>query len=118
MLYGVSVGVALSAIVAVLTFFANRRLPYKKMLVITGVMLGLVLLVMVGEQAQEMQLAHWLPTTAIPRFERLLPEWLGLWFAIFPTVETLTAQAIAAILVLGSYFVVNVQLRRRRMVPP
>ena len=116
-LYGVSVGVALSAIVAVLTFFANRRLPYKKMLVVTGVMLGVVLLVMVGEQAQEMQLAHWLPTTPIPSLERLLPEWLGLWFAIFPTVETLTAQAIAAILVLGSYFVVNVQLRRRRMVP-
>ena len=116
-LYGVSVGVALSAIVAVLTFFANRRLPYKKMLVVTGVMLGVVLLVMVGEQAQEMQLAHWLPTTPIPGLERLLPEWLGLWFAIFPTVETLTAQAIAAILVLGSYFVVNAQLRRQRMVP-
>ena len=114
-LYGVSVGLALSVIVAVLTFVANRRLPYKKMLVVTGMMLGLVLLVMVGEQAQEMQLAHWLPTTPIPGLERVLPEWLGLWFAVFPTIETLAAQAIAAILVLGSYFVVNTQLRRRRL---
>ena len=103
-------------IVAALTFVANRRLPYKKMLVVTGVMLGVVLLVMFGEQAQEMQLAHWLPTTSIPQLGRLLPEWLGLWFAVFPTVETLTAQAIAAVLVLGSYFVVNAQLRRRRAV--
>lgn len=113
-LYGVVVGVFLSVIVAVLTFLANRRLPYKKMLVATGVMLGVVLLVMVGEQAQEMQLAHWLPTTPIPSLQRVLPDWLGLWLAVFPTVETLSAQAIAAVLVLGSYFIVNTQLRRRR----
>jgi high-affinity iron transporter len=74
------------------------------MLVLTGVMLGGVLLVMVGEQAQEMQLAHWLPTTEIPRLAGVIPAWMGLWFSIFPTVETLAAQAIAAILVVGSYF--------------
>jgi len=114
-LYGVSVGMTLSAIVAVLTFVANRRLPYKKMLIVTGIMLGVVLLVMVGEQAQEMQLAHWLPTTPIPGLDRVLPEWLGLWLAVFPTVETLAAQAIAAVVVLGSYFIVNAQLRQRRV---
>jgi high-affinity iron transporter len=113
-LYGVAIGTGISAIVAALTFLANRRLPYKKMLIATGVMLGIVLLVMVGEQAQEMQLAHWLPTTPIHGLERVLPSWVGLWFAVFPTVETLAAQAVAALLVLGSYFVVNAQLRRRR----
>jgi high-affinity iron transporter len=113
-LYGVGIGIALSAIVALLTFLANRRLPYKKMLIATGVLLGIVLLVMVGEQAQEMQLAHWLPTTPIRSLQHV-PEWLGLWFAVFPTVETLAAQAIAAVLVLGSYFIVNAQLRRRRV---
>jgi high-affinity iron transporter len=114
-LYGVGVGLGLSAVVAALTFLANRRLPYKKMLIVTGVLLGGVLLVMVGEEAQEMQLAHWLPTTLIPAVERFLPGWMGLWFALFPTVETLAAQAIAALLILGSYFVVNVQLRRARI---
>jgi high-affinity iron transporter len=39
---------------------------------------------------------------------------MGLWFAVFPTVETLVAQAIAAVLVLGSYAVVEVQLSRQR----
>jgi high-affinity iron transporter len=113
-LYGVAVGLVLSAIVAVLTFVANRRLPYKKMLIVTGVLLGVVLVVMVGEQAQEMQLAHWLPTTVIRPLARLIPEWLGLWLAVFPTVETLTAQTVAALVVLGSYFIVNAQLRRRQ----
>ena len=35
------------------------------MLVLTGVMLGAVLIVMVGESVQELQLAHWLPTTEL-----------------------------------------------------
>ena len=33
-----------------------------------------------------------------------IPGWVGLWFAVFPTVEGLVAQALAAALVLGSYF--------------
>src|SRR5207253_9357065 len=103
-LYGVGVGAFLTVIVAVLTFIANRRLPYKKMLIGTGVLLGVVLLVMVGEQAQEMQLAHWIPTTPISLLERSIPKWMGLWFAVFRTVETLVAQLLAAVLVLGSYF--------------
>jgi high-affinity iron transporter len=45
------------------------------MLVLTGIMLGGVLLVMVGEQAQEMQLAHWLPSTYIPAIARIVPPW-------------------------------------------
>jgi len=84
-LYGVSVGLALTVIVGILTFVAHRRLPYRRMLVFTGVMLGLVLLVMVGEQAQEMQLAQWLPTTPIVSLQHVIPGWMGLWFAVFPT---------------------------------
>ncbi|MBV9492293.1 MAG: iron permease [Verrucomicrobia bacterium] len=103
-LAGTLVGVALSAMAAVLTFVAHRRLPYRKMLVLTGIMLGGVLIVMVGEQAQEMQLAHWLPTTEIKPLAAVTPPWLGTWFAVFPTVETLAGQLLAASLVIGSYF--------------
>ena len=110
-LYGVLLGLLFSGIVAVLTFVAHRRLPYRRMLILTGVMLGAVLLVMVGEEAQEMQLAHWIPTTALPRLAVLIPPWMGIWFSIFPTVETLAAQAVATLLVVGSYFASRVQRR-------
>jgi high-affinity iron transporter len=103
-LYGVILGLLFTGIVAVLTFLAHRKLPYKKMLVLTGILLGGVLLIMVGEQAQEMQLAHWLPTTPIPWLASIIPGWMGLWFSVFPTVETLAAQAIAGVAVIGSYF--------------
>jgi high-affinity iron transporter len=101
---GVAVGACATAIVAVLTFVAHRHLAYRKMLVATGVMLACVLIVMVGEEAQEMQLAGWLPTTPIARLAKLIPSWAGMWFSVFPTLETLTAQLLAAALVFGSYF--------------
>jgi high-affinity iron transporter len=110
-LYGVLLGLLFSGVVAVLTFLAHRRLPYRRMLILTGVMLGVVLLVMVGEEAQEMQLAHWIPTTELPRLAVLIPPWMGLWFSVFPTVETLVAQMVATLLVVGSYFAARVQRR-------
>jgi high-affinity iron transporter len=103
-LKGALVGLLLSGIVALLTFVLQQRLPYRKMLITTGVLLGVVLLVMVGEQAQEMQLAHWISRTEIPWLVEALPAWMGMWFAIFPTYETLIAQGLAAVLVVGSYY--------------
>jgi high-affinity iron transporter len=101
---GALLGLILTGMVAILTFVANRRLPYRKMLIVTGVLLGGVLLVMVGEQAQEMQLAHWIPTTEIASLKALVPAWAGLWFSVFPTVETLAAQGLAGGIVIGSYY--------------
>jgi len=111
---GVCAGVLLSGAVAVLTFVAHRKLPYRKMLVLTGVLLGVVLIVMAGEQAQEMQLAGWIPTTGIGPLAGVIPAWMALWFSVFPTVETLAAQAAAGALVLGSYFTANRSALRRR----
>jgi len=107
-LEGVLIGLVFTALVAILNFVAHRHLPYKKMLVVTGVMLGAVLLIMVGEQAQEMQLAHWIPMTPIAALQ-WIPSWMGLWFSVYPTVETLVAQALAAILVIGSYVAARYQ---------
>src|SRR3979411_1256821 len=56
-LKGALLGMMLTGMAAVLTFVLQQRLPYRKMLITTGILLGVVLLVMVGEQAQEMQLA-------------------------------------------------------------
>jgi high-affinity iron transporter len=100
-LEGTAVGLGLTAIVAALVFMANKKLPFKKMLVTTGVLLGAVLLIMVGEEAQEMQQAGWLHTTTIHHLA--IPDWAGVWFSVFPTVQTLAAQGLAAALVIGSY---------------
>jgi high-affinity iron transporter len=103
-LKGALLGTVLTGMVAMVTFVLQQRLPYRKMLITTGILLGVVLLVMVGEQAQEMQLAHWISTTPIDSLKPYIQPWMGLWFAVFPTVETLVAQLIAAVLVIGSYY--------------
>ncbi len=113
-LVGALIGLFLTCIVAVLTFVAHRKLPYRKMLIVTGVMLGFVLLVMVGEQAFEMQQAGWIRTTQIDSLASVIPPWAGVWFSVFPTVETLVAQALAALLVIGSYFAARVHTAKQR----
>src|SRR5207249_1060516 len=103
-LKGALLGLMLTGMVAVLTFVLQQRLPYRKMLITTGILLGVVLLVMVGEQAQEMQLANWISTTPISWLAHSIPAWMSLWFALFPTYETMAAQFLAALLVIGSYY--------------
>jgi high-affinity iron transporter len=112
-LEGVMLGLFFSAIVAVLTFVAHHHLPYKKMLVLTGVLLGAVLLVMVGESAFEMQQALWIPTTTVSWLENIVPAWMGTWFSVFPTMETMVTQLLAALLVIGSYFLARYQTVRK-----
>jgi high-affinity iron transporter len=103
--YGSLLGLALTLVVAIITFWAHQRMPYRKMLIFTGIMLGIVLLVMVGEEAFEMQQAGWLPTTPIHALDSLMPDWAGVWFSLYPTVETIVAQVLAAGLVIGSYLI-------------
>jgi len=104
-LYGSLLGLALTLVVAAITFWAHHRMPYRKMLIITGVMLGFVLLVMVGEEAYEMQQAGWLHTSTIAALDGKIPDWAGVWFSLFPTWETIIAQVIAIVVVAGSYFI-------------
>ena len=113
-LKGALLGLFLSGIVAVLTFVLQKHLPYRKMLISTGILLGVVLLVMVGEEAQEMQLAHWISRTDIGWLTNVIPAWMEMWFAVFPTYETMAAQLVAAILVVGSYYGASQMLQRRR----
>ena len=71
------------------------------MLVATGVLIALVLVVLVGNTARTMQGVGWL---SIHPLEVEFPLWIGTWLGVYPTVETLVAQAVALCFVIGSYF--------------
>jgi high-affinity iron transporter len=111
---GVAIGLAGTVAVGVATFLLQRKLPYKRMLVITGVMLGVVLVVMVGGSARTLQDLGWLSATPLGI---AFPDWWARWFEVVPTYETLGAQGLAALLVLGSYYAaeyLKVRAPRRR----
>jgi high-affinity iron transporter len=99
-LEGVALGGAGVAAVAVATFVLERKLPYKRMLIVTGVLLTAVLVIMVGKTTRTLQGVGWLPITPI---DADLPYWTGIWLGVFPTIETIVAQLGAAGFVVGSY---------------
>ena len=96
---GSSIAVAL---VGMVVFRLQKNLPYMKILVITGILIGSVLLQMVGSTVHVLQVVGWLPIHVISGLD--LPYWLGTWFGIYPTWEGLGFQCAAMVFVLGSYY--------------
>jgi high-affinity iron transporter len=110
-LVGVAIGLAATLAVGFLTIKLQRKLPHKKMLVATGLLILWVLVVMVGTTVQTLQVVGWVPVTPVEGLQ--LPYWAGLWLGIFPTWEGLLAQGAAFGFVLGSYVAAE-QLRKRK----
>jgi high-affinity iron transporter len=100
-LEGVLIGLAGTAVVGLATFVLQRKLPYKKMLIATGVLIGVVLVVMIGGTALSFQDLGWLPRHQTPF---TVPEWMGSWFEMYSTWETLGIQVLAGLFVIGSYY--------------
>ena len=100
-LEGVAIGLAATAVVGVITFWLHHKLPYKKMLVLTGVLVGFVLVVMTGGTALTFTELGWLPSHPTPF---TVPGWMGSWFEIYSVWETIAAQVLAGAFVIGSYY--------------
>ena len=114
MLEGVAIGLACTAVVGVLTFWLHHKLPYRRMLILTGAMVAVVLMVMIGGTALSFMDLGWIPRTPTP-FS--VPTWMGTWFEIYPYWETIGAQLLAGTLVVGSYVLAEHVKVRRRLQP-
>jgi high-affinity iron transporter len=117
-LQGVALGLVGVAIVGWITFKLQMRLPYKKMLIVTGVMICVVLVTMVGNTVHVMQSVGWLPITPIQGL--FIPYWMGQWFGFFATWQGIILQFVAGAFVIGSYFLAEHQTssKRRASVQP
>ena len=108
-LEGVGIGLALTAVVGVVTFWLHHRLPYRRMLILTGVLVAAVLVVMTGGTAMTFADLGWIPEHATP-FS--VPGWMGSWFEIYSYWEPIFAQLLALLLVIGSYQLAERMKRR------
>jgi high-affinity iron transporter len=111
-LEGVAVGMLGVLGVFVLVVALERKLPHKKMLIATGILITWVLVIMVGKTVQTMQKVGWIGVDPIEGLE--LPFWAGLWLGVFPTWQGLIAQTAALVFVIGSYFAAEVARKRKR----
>jgi high-affinity iron transporter len=99
---GTLLGLAGVAVVGTAVFVMQRKLPHKKMLTVTGVMIAAVLVTMVGNTVHVFQIIGWAPITRVGTLE--FPSWMGIWFGLYATWEGLIAQTAAVVFVIGSYF--------------
>ena len=112
---GVMLGLAATLAVGALTILLERKLPHRKMLIVTGVLMTWVLVILVGTTVQTFQVVGWLPVAPIEGLR--LPYWAGTWLGIYPTWQGIVAQVGAATFVVGSYLAAeHVRARRRRRV--
>ncbi|MFC6592915.1 FTR1 family protein [Deinococcus lacus] len=98
---GTAAGLAAVIGVGVLVFRWQAKLPMKKLLVWTGLLICAVLGVMVGNTVHTLQLVGWLPVHPLP-FQ--LPAWAGLWLGLHSTWEGAVLQVAAVAAVIGSFF--------------
>ena len=112
---GVMLGLAATLAVGGLTILLERKLPHRKMLIATGVLMTWVLVILVGTTVQTFQVVGWMPVTPIEGLQ--LPYWTGAWLGIYPTWEGIAAQVAAAVFVIGSYVAAeHVRARKRRRI--
>lgn len=109
-LVGVALGLAGVVLIGFLLFRLQVKLPYRKMLIVTGIFIGSVLLTMVGKLVHSFQVVGWLPTHPIRVLS--LPYWFGDWFGIFATWEGIALQIVCGIFVIGSYYLAEWMQKR------
>jgi high-affinity iron transporter len=110
-LIGVLVSLFCVYLVGLVIFRLHKSLPYMKILVVTGIMIGAVLLQMVGSTTHIMQVVGWLPIHMIQGWN--IPFWLGTWFGVYPTWEGIALQLASAVFVIGSYYLAEGMRKQR-----
>ena len=86
-LLGLAIGGLFIGVVGFAVFSIGAKLPYRKMLVITGVLVIFVLFTFMGSTVRLFQTVGWLPVHPVPGLE--LPAWMGVWLGLYPTWEGL-----------------------------
>jgi high-affinity iron transporter len=110
MALGVAIGLAGTFVVGLATFAFERKLPYRRMLIATGVLIGVVLAVMVGTTVHTLQGLGWLPSTATGFHVQL---WWSQWLGVYATWEGIGAQLASLLVVYGSYALARALQRSR-----
>jgi high-affinity iron transporter len=91
-------------------FSIGAKLPYRKMLVVTGSLVIFVLFTFIGSTVRLFQTVGWLPVHPVPGLE--LPSWMGVWLGLYPTWEGLLIPFGTFAYVGGMWLLVKFSARR------
>jgi high-affinity iron transporter len=98
-------GAALFSIVIVglLTFTFGLKLPYRKLLVVTGFLVVAIMTSFIGQTVRLFQTVGWLAVHPIPNVH--IPDWAGLWLGLYPSWEGLCIPPLALFYVGGAWLI-------------
>jgi high-affinity iron transporter len=100
-LLGAAAGFAFIATIGLLIMGFGAKLPYRKLLVFTGVLVVSIMVTFLGSAVRLFQTVSWLPVHPLPHLT--LPNWLGVWFGIYPSWEGLLIPPLALVYVAGAW---------------
>ncbi len=117
---GVLAGTGFIAAVGVGIFVFGAKLPYRKLLVVTGVLVVSIMVTFFGSTARLFQTVGWLPIHPIKGLT--VPTWAGTWLGLYPSWEGIVIPMLALVYVGGAWLWVKLSSRRAAvaiaMAPP
>jgi len=109
----VSIGVAIGCVLLLVLGFAalkiGLKLPYFKILLITALFSGIVLITFVGGTVRASQTVGWLPVHRVT--DHSWPMWMGTWLGIYNTVESVAGQVLTIAIVIGTWRIARWQAK-------
>jgi high-affinity iron transporter len=111
----VSIGIICGAILVgtagVMIFVIGARLPYRKLLIFTGILVVTILVTFLGSTVRLFQTVGWMPIHPLTGLN--LPAWAGFWLGLYPSVEGIVIPLLGLVYVAAAWLVVKWQALRR-----
>ncbi|HVE16887.1 MAG TPA: FTR1 family protein, partial [Chthoniobacterales bacterium] len=111
-LIGLFAGLAVIGMAGWAIFTWGMKLPYRKLLVWTGVLVVTILATFLGSTVRLFQTIGWMPIHPIRGLE--IPTWMGTWLGIYPSWEGLVIPLLGFAYVGGAWLFVRWQGLRKQ----
>ena len=98
---GVAVGTLALVALGLAAQLGGLKLPYFQLLLLTAAMIGFVLVTFVGTGVRAMETVGWLPVHKLANAS--WPAWVGSWLGVYNSAETIGGQALAIVIVIGTW---------------
>ncbi len=109
-LIGLLIGLSLVSAMGLIVFYLGAKMPYRRLLVITGVLVITVLVTFIGSTVRLFQTVGWMPIHPIHGLS--IPSWMGTWLGIYPSWEGLLIPPLGLAYVGGAWLWVKWQSAR------
>ncbi len=100
-LLGVLAGFLFIGTIGTLIMFFGAKLPYRKLLIVTGVLVVSIMVTFLGSAVRLFQTVGWLPVHPLPGVN--MPNWVGVWLGIYPSWEGILIPPLALVYVGGAW---------------